>query len=194
MKILFVGVNRGNSKNTYTSLKKVYPKTELLDTSRILNKLKHKIFYHASPDFFNKSINNFYKKNVNKFYDLAFFMNVEYINDRSLETIKKFCNKTIFYCADNPFVTRDKYIWTLVKRIISKFDLVLFHQSRREYVKKYKIKNYLTILPPYFKNIQQINSNNFKKNIVFVGTWFPERKFFMNLKRGLSWYIWIRVE
>ena len=42
MKILFVGVNRGNSKNTYTSLKKVYPKTELLDTSRVLNKLKHK--------------------------------------------------------------------------------------------------------------------------------------------------------
>ena len=198
MKILFVGVNRGNSKNTYTSLKNIYPKTKLLDTSRVLNKLKYKIFYHASPDFFNKSINNFYKKNVNKFYDLVFFMNVEYINDQSLETIKKYCNRTIFYCADNPFVTRDKYRWTLVKRLISKFDLVLFHQkSREKYVKKHKINNYLTLLPPYYKKIQCIyKKNNKKKNIVFVGTWFPERgKFFYELKKkglevdiyGLGW-------
>ena len=199
MKILFVGANKGNSKNTFKSLKRIYPKTKILDTSRILGKIQYKIFYHASPSFFNSSINNFYKSNITNHYDLIFFMNVEYINEQSLKTIKEYSNKTLFYCADNPFVSRDKYRWALVKNIISKFDTVLFHQrSREKYVKKYKIKNYLTILPPYFKNIQQINSNNFKKkkNIVFVGTWFPERgKFFYELKKkglevdiyGLGW-------
>ena len=116
-------------------------------------------------------------------------MNVEYINEQSLKTIKEYSNKTLFYCADNPFVSRDKYRWALVKNIISKFDTVLFHQrSREKYVKKYKIKNYLTILPPYFKNIQQINSNNFKKKKILYlleHGFLKEVNFFMNLKRGV---------
>ena len=188
MKILFVGANKGNSKNTFKSLKRIYPKTKILDTSRILGKIQYKIFYHASPSFFNSSINNFYKSNITNHYDLI-FMNVEYINEQSLKTIKEYSNKTLFYCADNPFVSRDKYRWALVKNIISKFDTVLFHQrSREKYVKKYKIKNYLTILPPYFKNIQQINSNNFKKKKILYlleHGFLKEVNFFMNLKRGV---------
>jgi hypothetical protein len=199
MKILYVGANKGNSKNNFKSLKKIYPKTKILDTSRILNKLEYAIFYHIAPNLFNNQINNFYKNNITEFYDIIFFMNEQYINEKSLKTIKQYCNKTLFYCADNPFVSRDKYRWSLVKRIISKFDLVLFHQRNREkYVKKYKIKNYLTILPPYYKNIQQFKKkiNNKKKNIVFIGKWFPERgKFFYELKKnglevdiyGLGW-------
>ena len=68
-------------------------------------------------------------------------MNVEYINEQSLKTIKEYSNKTLFYCADNPFVSRDKYRWALVKNIISKFDIVLFHQrSKRNMLKNIKSK------------------------------------------------------
>lgn len=199
MKILYVGVKSGNSKNNFKSLKKIYPKTKILDTSCILNRLEYAIFYHIAPNLFNNQINNFYKKNITEFYDIIFFMNEQYINEQSLETIKQYCNKTLFLCADNPFVSRDKYRWTFVKKIISKFDLVLFQaRNRQKYVKKFKIKNYLTILPPYYKNIHQLKKkiNSKKKNIVFVGSWFPERgKFFSELKQnglevdiyGLGW-------
>ncbi len=74
MKILFIGVNRGNSKNTYNAIKKCYPQTEFLDTSKILNNFYYKIFYHISPYFFNQTVINFYKTKITKFYDLTFFL------------------------------------------------------------------------------------------------------------------------
>ncbi len=190
MKILFIGVNRGNSKNTYNAIKKCYPQTEFLDTSKILNNFYYKIFYHISPYFFNQTVINFYKTKITKFYDLTFFFNVEFINEDSLKLIRNHTKRTYFYCADNPFTQRDKQRWNLVKKIISKFDLIIFHQKNREkYVKMFKIRRFITILPPYFKDIQLINKKiNNKKDIVFVGTWFPERgKFFYELKkRGLN--------
>jgi len=186
MKILFIGVNKGGSKQTYNAIKKTYSQTKFLDTSKILNNFYYKIFYHISSIFFDHIITNFYKKKIIKFYDVIFFFNVEFINEDSLKIVKKYSKKTYYYCADNPFVKRDKQKWTLVKRIISKFDLIIFHQKNREnYVKKYKIKKYITIIPPYFKDIQQTSKKKItKKNIVFVGTWFPERgKFFYELKK-----------
>ena len=190
MKILFIGVNKGNSKNSYEAIKKSYPQVEFLDAGKILSNFNYKIFYHISPYFFDQTISNFYKTKITKFYDLIFFFNVEFINEDSLKLIKKHSKRTYFYCADNPFVKRDKQRWNLVKKIISKFDLIIFHQKNREkYVKKFKIKRFITILPPYFKNIQFINKIKArKKDIVFVGTWFPERgKFFYELKKkGLN--------
>jgi spore maturation protein CgeB len=186
MKILFIGVNNGNSKFTYNAIKKTYPQIKFLDTSKILNNFYYKIFYHISPIFFNQIISNFYKKKITKFYDLVFFFNVEFINEDALKTIKKFSKRTYYYCADNPFVTRDKQRWTLIKKIISKFNFIIFHQkSREKYVGEYKIKKFITIIPPYFKDIHIINGKeNIKKNIVFVGSWFPERgKFFYELKK-----------
>ena len=187
MKILYVGVKSGNSKNNFKSLKKIYPKTKILDTSCILNRLEYAIFYHIAPNLFNNQINNFYKKNITEFYDIIFFMNEQYINEQSLETIKQYCNKTLFLCADNPFVSRDKYRWTFVKKIISKFDLVLFQaRNRQKYVKKFKIKNYLTILPPYYKNIHQLKKKiNSKKKILYllVVGFQKEVNFFLNLSK-----------
>ena len=74
---------------------------------------------------------NFYKSNITNHYDLIFFMNVIY-NEQSLKTIKEYSNKTLFYCADNPFVSRDKYRWALVKNIISKFDTNYFIKEVEE--------------------------------------------------------------
>ena len=186
MKILFIGKNKGGSKNTYNVIKKIYPQTTFLDISKILGRFYYIIFYHISPIFFNRIISNFYKKKITKFYDLVFFFNVELINDDSLKLISKYSKRTYFYCADNPFVNRDKQRWSLIKKIISKFNLVIFHQKNREnYVKNYKIKRFITIIPPYFKNIQLINKKKTnKRDIAFIGTWFPERgKFFYELKK-----------
>tara|TARA_B100000787_G_scaffold169452_1_gene160671 strand:+ start:1547 stop:2575 length:1029 start_codon:yes stop_codon:yes gene_type:complete len=193
MKILFVGANEGNSRNSYLSIKKIYPKTKILDTSKILNKFYYKIFYHIAPFFFNRIINTFYKREVNSFYDLIFLFNVDLINENSLNQIKKKSKKIYYFCADNPFVKRDKKKWYFIKKIICEFDLVIFHQkSREKFVKEYKIKKFVTILPPYYKNIHLIkNRKKPIKQIVFVGTWFPERgKFFYELKkRGLNFDI-----
>ena len=195
MKILFIGKNYGHSKLNYKAIKSLHPKTTFLDSSKIIKGIYYHIFYHLMPSLFNNIITNFYKNNITQKYDLIFFSNVEFINHEVIKKLRKKTNNIYFYCSDNPFVNRDKKKWELIKSVISKFDLMIFHQkSREKYIKKFKIKKYVIIIPPYYKDLQ---FNNYKKktnkrNICFVGTWFPERgKFFYELKKlGLEFNIY----
>ena len=189
MKILFIGGNSGNSKLAYQAINKIYRKTELLAVDNLLTKIEYAIFYHLFPSLFNYKINLFFKKKIKKKYDLFFFYNCEFINENLITKIKQSNSKAYFYCADNPFLPRDKQRWQLIKKVINKFDLVIFQQKNREkYVKKFKISKYVTILPPYFKGVHVRHNVRPKKNVIFLGTWYPERgKFFYELiKLGLK--------
>ena len=193
MKILYIGKKSGNSLLAYQSIKKIYKNSEFLNTENFLKfRLFYLLFYHLSPNFFTIYINFFYKKKIIKKYDLIFINNCEFINRSSIRLMKSKCSKIYFYCTDNPFVARDKKRWSLTNKCLDLFDLVIFNQRNRiKHVKKYNIKKYIVIIPPYFENI--INKINNKKiyEIVFIGTWFPERgKFFYKLKKlGLKFKI-----
>lgn len=189
MNILFIGAKSGNSYLAYKTLKLINKKVDLINTDEILTNLEKKIYYFLYPQLYIKKINKFYQIKIIKKYDKVFFYNCEYITEKIIDFFKKNKIKTIFYCADNPFLKRDKKRWNLVKEIINKFDLVIFQQKNREkYIKQYKIKNFVTILPPYFKKNHYKKSKKSIKDIVFVGTWFKERGifFYKLLKLGLK--------
>tara|TARA_Y100000389_G_C17464602_1_gene524486 strand:- start:2560 stop:3588 length:1029 start_codon:yes stop_codon:yes gene_type:complete len=190
MKILFIGKKKGNSYLTYKAVKKKFVKTEFLDTSKIIkSRYLYYIFYHFYPQIFNFIISNFYKKKIIKKYDIIFLFNTEFVNSKLIEIIKKFNSKSLYYCCDNPWVNRDKKRWKLLIKQIHNFDLIIFHQfNRLKYIKNLNIKDYLVVPPQYFENIQVKRELVKKKDVVFVGTWFPERgKFFYELKKkGLN--------
>lgn len=195
MKILFVGSGSGNSLLTYKCIKKIHKNTKFLNTDSILeNKFQKKLFNEIYPQLFEKKINNFYNKFIKKNFDLIFFYNCQFMTENIIFSFKLNKSKIFFYCADNPFVSRDKKRWFFVKNNIKYFDQVIFQQKNREkYVEKFKIKNFITILPPYFKDYHYKSYlKNPPKEIIFLGTWFPERgKFFYNLKKkGLNFDIY----
>ena len=75
----------------------------------------------------------------------------------------------------------------------------MFQQkSRLKFAKKHGLKKYISVIPQYFKNTiskNRLNTNlkqKYKQDIVFVGTWFPERgRFFYKLKKlGLNFKIY----
>ena len=194
MKILFVGSGYGNSLLTFKCIKSIHKNTKFLNTDSILENKFQKILYNKLyPQLFEKRINNFYNNYINESFDLIFFYNCQFITKNIIFSLKKNKSKIFFYCADNPFVNRDKKRWFFIKKIIKYFDLVIFQQKNREqYVKKFKIKNFITILPPYFKKHHFKKSlKNPPKKIIFLGTWYPERGiFFYNLKKkGLNFDI-----
>jgi spore maturation protein CgeB len=195
MKILFIGPNQGTSKFNYQTIKKIYKNTNLLDIEKIkINKIQDYIFHHLNSKIFNYKIDNFYEKKIKKKYDIIFINNVSYITENSINKFKQYSNKIFYFCGDNPFVNRDKLRWENFKKISHQLDVVIFHIKKREiYAKKYKIKNFLLTIPPYYKKVH-LNKVNIKKkrNIVFIGTWFPERgKFFYELKKlGMDFHIY----
>jgi len=195
MKILFIGPNNGTSKHNYLSIKNLNKNTDFLNTDYFdKNKIFKFFLWHTNLKIFNHQINLFYKNNVKKDYDIIFFNNVPEITKKSILEIKKKTKKIFFFCGDNPFTNRDKFRWKNFKEIIPFIDLIIFHiEGRKKYIKKFNIKKYLITVPPYYKEVHFNNVRKIKKKeVVFIGTWFPERgKFFYELKKkGLNFDIY----
>ena len=196
MKILFIGNRSENINSKIRSLRKMNHGVDLLETSNIFPYFKYSnyLFYRFNFSIFDLLIENFYKKKVKSKYDLIFFFNSPYINQKSINYLKAFTKKIIFYCSDNPFLKRDKNLWKSFLSSKNLYDLIIFQQPKRDkYAKKHKIKKYI-IVPPsvdfsFFK--KNIYKESKKFDVTFVGTWFPERgKFFYELhKKGLAFKI-----
>ena len=201
MNILYVGEIKGNSKLTLHSLKRIYRKVDCINTHKILpfHNFSYKLFFHLSPKLFEKHLDYFFYQKIKKKYDLVFINNSEFITDNTLDHLKKNTRRTLFYCVDNPFANRDKKKWFFFNRNSKKYDLVVFTQKARlKLAKERGLKRYISAIPPYYKNIISKNKlsidkrQKYKNDIVFVGTWFPERgKFFSKLKKlGLNFKIY----
>ena len=192
MKILYVA-----SKNTvagvdeYAALRKVYSNTEFIDPYECFfsRYIIYAIFYHIHPKILEPLINQYILSKIKNFYDLIIIRNGETIGKNLILRLKKKTNKIIFLCHDNPFVSRDKQRFKLCLAALKYYDLIIFLQSSRiKLSKKYGIKKTLLVLPYYKKETyrpQKITLNEKKKysnDIIFIGTWMPERGiFFKNL-------------
>ena len=185
MKILFIGPNKQSSKHKYLCLKKLYKDVDIIDghNAFLFNRITERIFWHISSKIFEKQINNFFLKRIKKNYDLIFVDSGEFIGKKLILELKKKSRKIIYYCNDNPFVNRDKKRWKLSLGSLKYYDLIIFHnKSRIKPAKKLGIKNILLVLPSYQKGIHKpqkiINKKRYNNDIIFIGTWEPERGLF----------------
>jgi spore maturation protein CgeB len=199
--ILYIGFIRGNCKLTLYSLRKIHQNVDYINTKKILpfHNFSYRLFYHVHPKLFEKYLDFFFYRKIKKKYDLIFINNSEFITNKVLDYLKRKSKKILFYMNDNPFVNRDKKRWFFFKNNSKKYDLIVFQQkSRLKFAKKHGLKKYISVIPPYFKNTlskNRLNTNlkqKYKQDIVFVGTWFPERgRFFYKLKKlGLNFKIY----
>jgi spore maturation protein CgeB len=187
MKILFIGPKFGNSYLLFKTFKKKYKNIEMLDTKNILPypKISIKIFYHISPYIFEKYINNKILNKIKKKYDLIFIKSGEIIGKKLILKLKKISKKIVFFCNDNPFVKRDKNRWKLFFASAKYYDVIAYQDlSRIKLAKKFRLKNSLLVIPPYDSEIHKKHKITLKdkvkhKNqVIFIGTWFPDRGFF----------------
>ena len=193
-KALFIGSKFGNSYLELLTLKKFYKKVDFIDDKKILNfnKISRKIFHHITPYIFEKKISNYILKKINTTYELIYVRSGEFISEDLIIKLKKKTKKIVYYCDDNPFVKRDKQRWKLFLPAAKYYDLLIFHQeSRIKLSKKFNLKNTFLTLPPYDEQVHRKKNSqiNKKKNdVVFIGTWFPERGVFFTelIKLGLN--------
>ena len=195
MNILFIGPNQISSKHKYLCLKKLYKNVDIINgyNSFILNQISERIFHHISSKLFENQINKYFLKNIKKNYDLIFVDSGEFIGKNLILELKKRSKKIVYYCNDNPFVDRDKQKWKLSLGSLKYYDLIVFHnKSRVAPAKKIGIKNILLVLPSYQKGIHKplriINKERYNNNVIFIGTWEPERGLFFQkiIKMGLK--------
>lgn len=191
MKILFLGHLGGNSKYHYINLKKKFKNISAIDLDTYFRKFKiiGYIFNNVSPLIFEQIIYLYIVLKNLKEFDLIYVTSGEYFGGNTIKLLKKKCKKIILYCPDNPFVKRDNKRWKLLLKSINIYDHVVFIQpSREKYTKKNKIKNYSIFYPHYEDKVHKKISNKKKYDVVFIGTWFPERGKFIKelIKKGLN--------
>ncbi len=183
-KVLFIGAKSGNSYLELLVLKKLFKKTNVIDTKKIFgsNKVYNKIFHHILPNLFEKYINSYILKRIRTTYDLIYIRSGEFISKKLLMNLKKKTKKIVYYCDDNPFVKRDKKRWKLFLPAAKYYDLIIFHHEDRIIkCKKIGLKNTFLVFPPYDKNVHKRKLSNVvkkKNDVVFIGSWFPERGIF----------------
>ena len=197
MKILFIGSKSGNSYLQYLTLKKLYSNVDIIDSNEVFiwPSISRKIFYHISPYLLEFYINFYILKKIKKNYDLIYVRSGEVISKKLILKLKKITKKIVFFCNDNPFVKRDKYRWKLFLGAAKYYDKIAFQDSSRIIPsKKYGVKNPLLVLPGYDekihtkKTISFADKNKFNNDVVFVGTWSPQKGFFLKkvIELGLN--------
>ena len=197
MKILFLGLKRPSSIYLFLSLKKNYKKVDLIDgyKSFFLPYITHKIFYHIHPKILESTINQYILSKIKRSYDLIFVRSGQLIGKKLILELKKKTKKIVFYCSDNPFVSREKQKWKLCLPALKFYDLMIFpNKSRISLSKKYGIKKTLLVWPSYEKEVhtpQKMSLREQKKysnDVISIATWFPERGAFFRklIDRGLN--------
>jgi hypothetical protein len=187
MKILYIGNSdiNGYSYYQYKIIKKIFRNVTLFDLNKAFGKyysVVEKIAFHISPIFFFPFLLKYLTKKINKKFDIVYIHNVYWINKSIYFFLRKFSNKIIFYCPDNPFVKRDKMRWSILKSVLKYFDLVIFMQKNRiSLAKKFRIKKYIFIPPTfkfeefYKKKLSNTDKKKYSADILLIGTWFKER-------------------
>ncbi len=169
MKVLFIGQKFGNSYLQYLTLKKTYKKVDLIDERKclFLPLVTSKIFVHISPLIFQFYINHQILSKVKKNYDLIYVKSGELIGKNLILKLKKKTKKIVFFCNDNPFISRDKQRWKLFLSAAKYYDLIAYQdKSRIKLSKKHGLQNSLLVLPPYDKRMhkkQKVSKNEKKK-------------------------------
>ena len=201
MKILFIGAKSGNSYLQYLALKKINKHTYFIDDRNILfyKKITDKIFWHISPFIFENYI---YKKIISKVrssFDIIFIKTGHLIGKKLILELKHKTKKIVCLCNDNPFVKRDKNRWKLFHQAAQYYDLIVYQdKSRIKLAKKRGLKNSFLTLPSYDENthkkfkVVKLEKIKFKNDIIFIGTWSPQKgSFLFKLKDlGLNFKIY----
>ena len=191
MKVLFLGHLGGNSKYHYINLKNKVKKISVIDIDKYFrkHKLLSYLFNNVSVYIFEKIINLYIILKNLKEVDLIYVTSGEYFGKSIIKLLKKKCKKIILYCPDNPFVGRDNKRWKLLIKSIHLYDHVVFIQpSREKHAKKNNISNYNIFYPHYEEKVHKKITIKKKYDVVFVGTWFPDRGKFIKklIDKGLN--------
>ena len=200
MKILFVGELIGNSGYHYKILKKKKKNIHVINPSFLFRKIYilRLLFIHISPKIFEKIIDLYFVYKVKNLYDIIYVTSGEYIGKKTIINLKKNTHKIILYCPDNPFVKRDKKRWVLFKQSAKYYDRIVYIQpSRIKLAKKHGLANHYLINPHYERSIHKKHKitkyfkKRFNSDVIFIGTWFPDRGRF--IKRIIEANIDIKI-
>lgn len=189
-RVLYVGEDSGNSLSRLNAMKRLGYKVDTITPRKFLPKsnIIDRIMWKFSSLFFIPIINKGITKKLKdkNTYDLIWVNAGDYLFPSSVKILKKYSKKIINYTTDDPFGGRDGARHLGYKKAISLYDLIVV--VRKPNIKeaydlgaKKVMFTYMTADEVDHKkhNLTDEEIKKLESEVLFLGTWFPERGPFM---------------
>jgi hypothetical protein len=197
MKILYLGVNKGTSRHRFQALGRLGHEVRQIAPEDFLPKGRWlaKFHWETGGIFCQKQVAAGIMKAIgNDKFDVVWVDAGRYIGPSLVKRLRNRSKAVLNYNVDNPYHTRDRYSWTLFRRTVSSYDLmVLVRDENIEQAKAmgaHKIFHVRLSADEIAHAPRLLTPEDHEKwdsEVVFVGTCFPERGPFMAelIKRGV---------
>jgi len=128
-----------------------------------------------------------HRLNSNPKFDAAWIDGGRNIGPGLIQSLKGFCTKVINYNHDDPFGKRDRYFWALYRKSVPYYDVV--GVVRPINVDEAKAKGAKAVVLVKMagdefahrpREITQADIEKWSSDVLFIGTWMPERGPFLS--------------
>ena len=189
LNILYIGTNSGTSLDRARTLERIGHRVKLIDpmnffpTNQIIKNIIYKSIFELGANIYEPYILfKFYHLIKNQYFDVIWNNQCEFIGPTLAKILKKYSNKLVTYINDDPFGQRDKQRFALFRRSLKFYDLTVvvrepnvkeaYNWGAQKVIKVLLTADEITHHPLILTNDDYIKWAN---EIIFIGTWFPER-------------------
>lgn len=193
LSILYLGPNHGTSRHRADALTRLGHTVMILDPwdffprSSTLRKFLSKFIYEAGAQLFEPYIYYRLKQFLSgKWFDVIWSNQCIWIGQSTAWLLRKHAQCMVSYTNDDPFGNRDKKLFTLYRKAVSQFDLMAV--LRKPNVSEAYQLGAKDVIRVCFSADEVAHrpletppeeTARWESEVVFVGTWMPERGAFL---------------
>ncbi|HEX5310230.1 CgeB family protein [Aquabacterium sp.] len=197
LNILYLGVRSGTCLDRARALQRLGHQVTQFDPRHMLPRTgwTDRVTWHLGGQYFGpwlaRALNQTLKGQT---YDLCLVDSGEWMTPAVVRLLKRYATKVISYCIDDPTGPRDWRRFTAYRRALPFYDLVVVMRERNvQEVRNLGAKNVLRV----FMSADEVShaprvitpqdQAQWQAQVLFLGTWMPERGPFMLelIRRGV---------
>jgi spore maturation protein CgeB len=184
LKVLFLGSDGGNAGKRARALGRVGHEVRLIDPYSLFpwRHLVGRLIYYGGA----RLIETYLAKRLAPLiqasrFDVTYVDNGELIGPRVLRLVRRVCPRVVNYNNDDPFGSRDKKKWRLYLEAVPEYDVLAvvrpvnvdeaYGRGAKKVVKVFMAVDELD--GP--REITPADRQRFPHEVLFIGTWMPER-------------------
>jgi len=202
LRIAYIGDASGTSLHRARALERLGHDVTIIDPLKFLGRSKwvSRWLYHAGGIGVGLIVDQPIFELVSRSRpDLIFINQGEFLGPKLLRRLRKLGTPIVNYTNDNPFVKQGRSRFRYYRKAISYYDLIVV--VRKSNVGQARIAGAKHVMRVWFSADEKAHAprtlspevrRKYESDVVFVGTWFPERGPFMAelIRRGVPLAIW----
>ncbi len=185
LSILYIGNSDGTSLDRANALRRIGHHVEHVSLRRLLPRTSwiDRITWHLGGDMLSPWILRRLPQALEAtHYDLCYVDGGEWVTPRVIELIRRYAVKVVNYNIDDPLGSRDAARFAAYRRSVSSYDLCVvvreenvdeaWRLGAKDVIRVFRSSDEVAHAP---RVLSATDTEHWRADVLFLGTWFPER-------------------